>query len=153
MAKDFMNIEMIKKYVPHRYPFLLLDRVISFESGKKIVCRKNVSINEQIFTGHFPQEAIFPGVMLIEALAQAAGLLLYLTSGVHQDAQKDFYYFAGINEARFKKVVVPGDQLELVAELTEQKPRHRIAKAKCIAYVDGEVVCTAELLVIKKEDE
>lgn len=153
MANDFMNIEMIKKYVPHRYPFLLLDRVISYEPGKKIVCRKNVTINEHIFTGHFPQEAIFPGVMLVEALAQASGLLLYLSSGVHEDAQKDFYYFAGINEVRFKKVVVPGDQLELIAEFTETKIRHRVVKTQCTAYVEGELVCTAELLVIKKEDE
>lgn len=153
MTKDFMDVEMIKKYMPHRYPFLLLDRVVSFELAKKIVCRKNITINEPIFTGHFPQEAIFPGVLQLEALAQASCLLLYLSSGVHPDAKKDFYLFAGIDDARFKKIVVPGDQLELVAEAAEQKNRHRIIKTKCAAYVDGELACSAEILAIKKEEE
>jgi 3-hydroxyacyl-[acyl-carrier-protein] dehydratase len=152
-AKPFMMIEKIKKYVPHRYPFLLIDRVLSFEHGKKIVALKNISVNEQVFNGHFPVKPVFPGVMIVEALAQASGLLIYLTSDVHEDAEKDLYYFAGIDEVRFKKIVVPGDQLELTAELLQQKNQHRIVKTKCFAHVDGELVCSAEILLIKKGDE
>lgn len=153
MSEDFMYIEKIKKYVPHRYPFLMIDRVRSFESGKKIVAVKNISFNEPVFNGHFPEKSVFPGVMIVEALAQASGLLIYLTLGVHEDAQKGLYYFAGIDDVRFKKIVVPGDQLILTAEFMQQKNQHRIVKTRCSAHVDNELVCSAEILLIKKEDE
>jgi 3-hydroxyacyl-[acyl-carrier-protein] dehydratase len=152
MSAAYMDIEKVKKYVPHRYPFLMIDRVLSFESGKKLLALKNVTINEEVFNGHFPEKPIFPGVMIIEALAQASGLLLFLTSEVHEDAQKDLYYFAGIDDARFKRVVIPGDQLKLTAEFISQKSQHRIIKTKCLAHVDGELVCSANLLLIKKGD-
>ena len=153
MSTDFMYIEKIKKYVPHRYPFLMIDRVRSYEAGKKIVCLKNITFNEPVFSGHFPEKSVFPGVMIVEALAQASGLLIYLSIGVHEDAEKGLYYFAGIDDARFKRMVVPGDQLILTAEFLQQKNQHRVVKTKCSAHVDGELVCSADILLIKKEDE
>ena len=111
-----MDIHQILEYLPHRYPFLLVDRVVSCEPGKSIVAIKNVTINEHFFTGHFPHHPVMPGVLIIEALAQAAAILTFKTHG-HKTDDNSIYYFVGIDNARFKKPVIPGDTLELHAEL------------------------------------
>ena len=105
-----MEIGEILDYLPHRYPFLLIDRVIDCEPGKKIIALKNVTINEPFFLGHFPHYPVMPGVLIVEALAQAAAILSFRTLGTKAD-DKSVYYFVGIDEARFKRPVVPGDQL------------------------------------------
>ncbi len=117
-----MDIRQILECLPHRYPFLLVDRVVSCEPGKSIVAIKNVTINEPFFTGHFPHHPVMPGVLIIEALAQAAAILTFKTHG-HQVDDNSIYYFVGINNARFKKPVMPGDTLQLNAEL---KPGTRV---------------------------
>ena len=111
-----MDIHQILEYLPHRYPFLLVDRVVSCESGKRIVAIKNVTINEPFFAGHFPHHPVMPGVLIIEALAQAAAILTFKTHG-HKTDDSSIYYFVGIDKARFKKPVMPGDTLELNAEI------------------------------------
>jgi 3-hydroxyacyl-[acyl-carrier-protein] dehydratase len=111
-----MEIQEIMQFLPHRYPFLLVDRVLSYESGKQIVALKNVTINEHFFNGHFPHYPVMPGVLIIEALAQAAAILTFKTHG-HKADGSSVYYFVGIDNARFKRPVVPGDALELHAEL------------------------------------
>src|SRR3990172_11233951 len=111
-----MDIHRILEYLPHRYPFLLVDRVVYCDPGKRIVAIKNVTINEPFFTGHFPRYPVMPGVMIIEALAQAAALLAFSADG-HKVDDKSVYYFVGIDNARFKKPVMPGDTLVLSAEI------------------------------------
>ncbi len=136
-----MNIDEILTLLPHRYPFLLVDRVLSFESGKSLHAIKNVTINEPFFTGHFPQKAVMPGVLITEALAQAAGILAIHDEKEHPDNM--MFYLGAIENARFKKMVVPGDQLHLKIEIL--KHRAQIWKFKGEALVEGEVVCTAEI--------
>ena len=143
-----MGIEEIKKYLPHRYPFLLIDRVIDFEKDKRIVAQKNVTINEPFFTGHFPHHPVMPGVLIMEALAQAAGILSFKTMGSKPDANSVFY-FVGIDGARFKKPVMPGDQLHLHVEILRQM--RGIWKYKAEARVDGQVVAEAELMCAKRD--
>ena len=137
-----MDIHQILKQLPHRYPFLLVDRVLEIEKGQRIVALKNVSMNEPFFTGHFPHRPVMPGVLMLEALAQAAALLAFDTLGVTPD-DKTVYYFAGIDNARFKRPVEPGDQLILEAELLRMKAG--IFKFKTSARVDGELAVEAEL--------
>ena len=137
-----MDIHQILKQLPHRYPILLVDRVLEIEKGKRIKALKNVSINEPYFTGHFPHRPVMPGVLMLEALAQAAALLAFDAVGVTPD-DKTVYYFAGIDGARFKRPVEPGDQLILEAELTRMKAG--IFKFKAKATVDGELAVEAEL--------
>ena len=115
-----MNIEQILQYLPHRYPFLLVDRVLEMEVGKRILALKNVTINEPFFPGHFPHAPVMPGVLILEALAQAAAVLSFETMGTRPDADS-IVYFAGIDEARFRRPVVPGDQLLL--EVFRHGPR------------------------------
>ena len=117
---SIMKIQEIKECMPHRYPFIMVDRVLEVESGKSIHAYKNVSCNESFFNGHFPQRPIMPGVLMIEALAQAAGLLIVHTNPKEKDY---WYYFAGINNARFKHVVEPGDQLHLYVEVKKATAR------------------------------
>ena len=138
-----MDIQEILKHLPHRYPMLLIDRVLECEPGKRIRAVKNVSINEPHFTGHFPHFPVMPGVLIIEALAQAAGILSFRTVGRLPD-DSSVYYFAGIDSARFKRPVVPGDQLVLEAEIV----RHArgIWKYQARAYVDGAIAAEAELM-------
>jgi 3-hydroxyacyl-[acyl-carrier-protein] dehydratase len=112
-----MEIREILNYLPHRFPFLLIDRVVSCEPGKNIVAIKNVTINEPYFQGHFPGNPVMPGVMIMEALAQAAAILSFLSLN-RDSTQNLLYYFVGIDKARFKKVVVPGDQLTLDVAMT-----------------------------------
>jgi len=138
-----MDIHEILKKLPHRYPFLLVDRVLSMEKGKSIQALKNVTINEPFFTGHFPHRPVMPGVLMLEALAQAAALLSFDAMGVTPD-DKTVYYFAGIDAARFKRPVEPGDQLILDVELLRAKSG--IFKFKGVVGVDGNIACEAELM-------
>src|SRR3989344_2672502 len=117
-----MEIDEIKKYLPHRYPFLLVDRVIHFELGVSITAIKNVTINEPFFQGHFPFFPVMPGVLIVEAMAQAAGLLTLKTIG-EEFTEDNLFFFAGIDNARFKKTVRPGDQLEITVEILHKRPR------------------------------
>jgi len=137
-----MDIHQILKKLPHRYPFLLVDRVLSIEKGKSIRALKNVTINEPFFEGHFPHRPVMPGVLMLEALAQAAALLSFDALDA-QPSDDMVYYFAGIEAARFKRPVEPGDQLILEAELLRMKAG--IFKFKVKALVEGELAVEAEL--------
>ena len=138
-----MNIQEILEYLPHRYPFLLIDRVIECELGKRIRALKNVSVNEPYFNGHFPYYKVMPGVLIVEAMAQAAAILSFRTMGIKPD-DKSVYYFAGIDRARFKKPVMPGDQLEL--EVSIERTVRNVVKYAGKAYVGETLVAEAELL-------
>ncbi len=138
-----MTIEQIKEYLPHRYPFLLIDRVVEWEKDRRIVALKNVTANEPFFQGHFPHFAVMPGVLIIEAMAQSAAMLGLLSTGQKND-QKSVYYFVGIDGARFKRPVRPGDQL--VFEVEQVRLSRGMGKFKAVAKVDGQVASEAELL-------
>lgn len=139
-----MDINEIREYLPHRYPFLLVDRVTSLDiEGKRISAYKNVTINEPFFNGHFPEHPIMPGVLIIEAMAQAAGILGFKMLDA-KPADGTLYVFCGSDKLRFRRQVRPGDQLVLEAELLVQKSS--IWKFKCSASVDGEKVCSAEIV-------
>jgi 3-hydroxyacyl-[acyl-carrier-protein] dehydratase len=139
-----MDIVAVLKQLPHRYPFLMVDRVIECVPGKSIVALKNVTINEPFFPGHFPHRPVMPGVMILEALAQAAGILAFKTVGIVPDEDTRFY-FVGIDNARFRKPVEPGDQLLLRAEF--QRAMRGIWKFRTVAEVNGEEVCAADIMV------
>ncbi|MBD3892753.1 3-hydroxyacyl-ACP dehydratase FabZ [Hydrogenophaga sp.] len=138
-----MDIHQILKQLPHRYPFLLVDRVLELDKGKSIKALKNVSINEPFFGGHFPHRPVMPGVLMLEAMAQAAALLAFDTVGVALD-DKTVYYFAGIDGARFKRPVEPGDQL--VMDVALERMKSGIFKFKGCARVGTELACEAELM-------
>ena len=138
-----MTIEEIKEYLPHRYPFLLIDRVLSYEAGKRIVALKNVTVNEPFFPGHFPHLAVMPGVLIIEAMAQAAAVLSLRSKG-HKNDGKWVYYFVGIDGARFKRPVTPGDQLTI--EVDAGRASRGMAKYTGRAMVGDTVAAEAELL-------
>jgi 3-hydroxyacyl-[acyl-carrier-protein] dehydratase len=138
-----MDIHKVLEYLPHRYPFLLIDRVLSCEPGKEISAIKNVTINEPFFVGHFPHHPVMPGVMIIEALAQAAAILSFMTMGVKAN-DESVYYFAGIDRARFKKPVTAGDVLGLTVRL--KRHMRGIWKFQAEAQVNGMLVAEAELL-------
>jgi 3-hydroxyacyl-[acyl-carrier-protein] dehydratase len=140
---DAMDIGQVLDHLPHRYPFLLIDRIRTVDPGKRIVALKNVTINEPFFQGHFPQRPIMPGVLILEAMAQAAGILVFRTQGNKPDADS-VYYLAGIDKARFKRPVVPGDQLEI--EVLIERGLRGVWKFSCKARVDGALVCEAEML-------
>jgi 3-hydroxyacyl-[acyl-carrier-protein] dehydratase len=144
-----MFIEDIKAYLPQRYPFLMVDRVVEIEMGKRIKAYKNVTTNEEFFNGHFPNKPIMPGVMIIEALAQAAGVLGFKSQ---EKLPRDgyLYYFVGADEVRLKRPVVPGDQLMLEAELVTV--RRGIYKFQCKATVDGELACEATILCAERKE-
>lgn len=142
-----MEINEILKYLPHRYPFLLVDRVLELELGKSIVAIKNVTINEPFFTGHFPQAPVMPGVLILEALAQAAGILTLKTENALPDAKNNWFFLGGIDNARFKKVVQPGDQLRLAIEII--KVKKGLWKYQCKASVGGQLACSAEILNVR----
>jgi 3-hydroxyacyl-[acyl-carrier-protein] dehydratase len=144
-----MHIQQIREYLPHRYPFLLVDRVTEV-SDNGIVGYKNVSINEEFLQGHFPEYPIMPGVLIVEALAQIAGILGFIMN--NQKPTKDsLFLFAGADRVRFKKQVVAGDQLVLKAELVMQK--RGIFKYNCIATVDGVVATSAEIMISQQKIE
>lgn len=138
-----MYIEEIRKFLPHRYPFLLVDRVIECVPGESIIAIKNISINEPQFTGHFPDQAIMPGVLIIEALAQATGLLGFRTMS-EEPSDDILYMLVGVDNVRFKRQVVPGDQLVLKAKV--ERRSKVIWKFSCEASVDGELCTAASLL-------
>lgn len=148
-----LDIEAIKHLLPHRYPLLLVDRVMSIEPGQQLVAYKNLTANEAFFNGHFPQKSIMPGVLQVEALAQAAGILILKSSANESDlaagekTEQDLFYFAGIDSARFKRIVVPGDRLML--SITVEKQRRELWKFKGQACVDDKVACEAEFMLIK----
>jgi 3-hydroxyacyl-[acyl-carrier-protein] dehydratase len=143
-----MDIHGVLKKLPHRYPILLVDRVLEIESGVRIKALKNVSINEPYFLGHFPHRPVMPGVLMLEALAQAAALLSFESAGKEPD-DKSVYYFAGIDGARFKRPVEPGDQLLLEVSLTRAKAG--IYKFAARASVDGELAVEAELMCTMRQ--
>jgi len=138
-----MDIHQIIKKLPHRYPFLLVDRVIEFEKDVRIKALKNVTINEPFFNGHFPNRPVMPGVLMLEALAQASALLSFSSEGEESDGSR-LYYFAGIDGARFKRVVEPGDQLILESKIERKKAG--IYKYSTRATVGGELAVEAELM-------
>ncbi|MEO6319221.1 MAG: 3-hydroxyacyl-ACP dehydratase FabZ [Polaromonas sp.] len=138
-----MDIHQILKLLPHRYPILLVDRVLEIDPGKSIKALKNVSINEPFFMGHFPKYPVMPGVLMIEAMAQAAALLSFSTMGMTPD-DKTVYYFAGIDAARFKRPVGPGDQMIMDVSLLRMKAG--IFKYKGVTRVGDNIACEAELM-------
>jgi 3-hydroxyacyl-[acyl-carrier-protein] dehydratase len=138
-----LDINQIKQYLPHRYPLLLVDRVLNWESGKTIDAIKNVTINEEFFNGHFPNKPVMPGVMTIEALAQASALLAFLTMGQKPD-ENAVVYFLGIDKARFKRPVEPGDQLRMHVDILRHS--RGIWKFHARATVDDQIAVEAELM-------
>lgn len=138
-----MDIHEIMNYLPHRFPFLLVDRVETVEPGKRIVAIKNVSINEPFFPGHFPNRPVMPGVLILEAMAQVAAILSFKTAGTKPDANS-VYYFVGIDNARFKKPVEPGDQLRLEVEIT--RTIKGIWKFAAQAFVGEQLVAEADIM-------
>lgn len=138
-----LDINQIKEYLPHRYPLLLVDRVLDWESGKSITALKNVTANEEFFNGHFPHKPVMPGVLMIEALAQTAALLSFLTMGQKPDSNS-VVYFVGIDGARFKRPVEPGDQLKMHVEIL--RTARGIWKYKAQGSVDGQIALEAELM-------
>jgi 3-hydroxyacyl-[acyl-carrier-protein] dehydratase len=138
-----MDIHQILKQLPHRYPFILVDRVLELEKGKRIVALKNVTINEPFFVGHFPYRPVMPGVLMLEAMAQAAALLAFDTLGTTPD-KNTVYYFAGIDAARFKRPVEPGDQLIMTVVL--ERSKSGIFKFNATSHVGTELACQAQLM-------
>ncbi len=147
MTTTVLDITQILQLLPHRYPMLLVDRVIEQVNGKYIKAYKNVTINEPFFTGHFPQKPIMPGVLILEALAQASGILAFGSVGKTPD-QGSLYYLVGIDNARFKQPVLPGDQLHLYVEMTRNM--RGIYKFTAEASVDGRTVAQADLMCTER---
>jgi 3-hydroxyacyl-[acyl-carrier-protein] dehydratase len=142
--KPILDVEGIQKLIPHRQPFLLVDRVVSFEPGKKLVAWKGVTMNEPFFAGHFPGKPVMPGVLILEALAQAGALLAAMSMGPGEPGK--LTYLMGIDAARFRRPVVPGDRLELHVEVTKRKGA--VWKQKATAIVDGQPVAEAEFMAM-----
>lgn len=142
-----LNISEVLQYLPHRYPFLLIDRVVTFQPGVSLTGLKNVSFNEPFFQGHFPQRPIMPGVLILEALAQATGILAFKSEDTKPD-HNAMYYLVGIDKARFKRPVEPGDQL--ILDVTLKRIRRDIGQFEGIARVDGNIVASAELMCAKR---
>ncbi|BBW97843.1 MULTISPECIES: 3-hydroxyacyl-ACP dehydratase FabZ [Geobacillus] len=135
-----LDVQQIQAIIPHRYPFLLVDRIVEMEEGKRAVGLKNVSANEAFFAGHFPEYPVMPGVLIVEALAQVGAVVLLQS----EENRGRLAFFAGIDNCRFKKQVKPGDQLRLEVEIL--RARGAIGKGKGVATVDGELVCETELM-------
>ena len=145
-----MNINEVKNFLPHRYPFLLIDRVLEYNVGKNLTAIKNVSFNEPHFIGHFPDQPIMPGVLIIEALAQATGILAF-KSEVGKPVVGQIYMLVGVDKVRFKKTVEPGDQLKLYVEVMTVK--RGIWKFNCRATVEEQLVTSAEIICTQKAAE
>jgi 3-hydroxyacyl-[acyl-carrier-protein] dehydratase len=143
-----MDINEIREYLPHRYPFLLVDRVLELVEGEYIVAYKNITINEEVFNGHFPQNPVFPGVMIIEAMAQASGILGFKTMN-KKPQDGSIYLFAGVDDVRFKRQVVPGDRLQLESRVITE--RRGIWKFECKATVDSALVASATILCADRQ--
>ncbi len=146
--KIIMDIHEILKFLPHRYPFLLIDRVIDIEMGKSLVAIKNVTMNELFFSGHFPNRPVMPGVLILEAMAQAGAVLAYKSTN-STPADGVLYYFAGIDKARFRRIVEPGDQLRLEVKVLRSK--RDIWKLEGAAYVGDDLACSAEFMSARKQ--
>lgn len=148
-----LNANQIKNYLPHRYPFLLLDKIVSYVPGESIVALKNVTVNEPFFLGHFPQKPLMPGVLIIEAMAQAAAILGVLSGAESRKDELDdtLYYLVGIDQARFRKTVEPGDQL--IIEVRFVTVKRNIWKFSATATVDGKLVANSDLLTTVAESE
>lgn len=142
------DVNTILRLLPHRYPFLLVDRILSYTPGESMTGLKNVSFNEQFFNGHFPNKPVMPGVLMIEALAQVTGVLAFMDTKTTPEAE-GLYFLAGIDNARFKQIVQPGDQLILSTKVTRSK--RTISKFYCEALVDGKVACTAEITTVRRD--
>ena len=148
MTVNTMEIRQIMDHIPHRYPMLLIDRVLSVEPGKEIVALKNVTMNEPFFSGHFPHYPVMPGVLIVEAMAQAAAILAFKTFNLRNDSNS-VYYFVGIDEARFKKPVLPGDRMIVKAQITRNL--RGIWKFSAQALVEEKLVSEAQLLCTMRE--
>ncbi len=148
-ASSIIDVEKIKTILPHRYPFLLVDRVLEVEEGKRIKTLKNVTVNEPFFQGHFPNKSVMPGVLIIEAFAQSAALLGALGFNENRTSEDDLYYLVGVDKTRFRKPVGPGDQLILDVDFITVK--RNIWKFQASAYVDSKLVASAELLTTLME--
>lgn len=142
------DIREIIKYLPHRYPFLMIDRVIDFKVNESLTAIKNITINEPIFTGHFPQSPIFPGVLILEAMAQACALQAFKSMGGYP-SEKTLYLLVGIDKARFKRQCIPGDQIVFHVDL--EKERRGIWRYNATATVNDQLACSAEVLIAKNE--
>ncbi|NVJ60481.1 MAG: 3-hydroxyacyl-ACP dehydratase FabZ [Gammaproteobacteria bacterium] len=142
-----MDIHQVMQHLPHRYPFLLIDRVLDYRLGESLHAIKNITVNEPCFTGHFPHRPVMPGVLILEALAQATGILAFKTMGELPN-DGSIYYFVGIDNARFKKPVEPGDQVHL--KVVVEKRKKDMWKFSAVATVDDQVVCSADLMCAKK---
>lgn len=142
-----MYIEEIKSLLPHRYPFLLVDRVLEIIPGESLTAIKNITVNEPQFTGHFPQQPIMPGVLMVEAMAQAAGILAFRTDNIVPD-ENSTYYLAGVDKTRFKRPVVPGDQLRMEIKLLKSKRGIWVFEGK--AYVEDQLAVSTELMCTVK---
>lgn len=140
-----LDINQIKEIIPHRYPFLLVDRILEVEEGKRAIGIKNVSANEEFFNGHFPDYPVMPGVLIVEALAQVGAVAMLMK----EENRGRLAFFAGIDNCRFKRQVVPGDQLRLEVEMV--RLRSTFGKGKAVATVDGELVCEAEIMFALSE--
>jgi 3-hydroxyacyl-[acyl-carrier-protein] dehydratase len=136
-----MDIQKIIQLLPHRYPFLLVDKVLSYELDKHIIAIKNVTINEEFFQGHFPAKPVMPGVLIIEALAQSAGILAYQSTEINPE--ESLFYLGAISDVRFKRMVIPGDQLILKVNIL--KRRKNVWRFACEAFVEDELACSAQM--------
>nr|WP_312113591.1 3-hydroxyacyl-ACP dehydratase FabZ [Moraxella sp. CTOTU47915] len=145
-----INAVVLRDYLPHRYPFMLLDRVTAVKPNEWITGLKNITINEPFFNGHFPEEPIMPGVLMIEAMAQVAGVLGFISKNV-KPRDGYIYLFAGVDKVRFKRQVIPGDQLILRAEKTME--RHSIYKFSCTACVGDELAASAEITIAEQRTQ
>ena len=144
---DVKTITELFEYLPHRYPFLLIDRVTETIVGERIKGYKNITANEELFNGHFPGQPIFPGVLILEAMAQLSGVLAFETKGV-RPADGTNYLFGGVEKARFRRQVIPGDRLDLESMIVTE--RKIMMKFECAAFVDGEIACSAVLTVVEQ---
>lgn len=143
---NMLDINDIKRYLPHRFPFLLVDRVITWEANHSIIALKNITANEAYFSGHFPEKPVMPGVLIVEALAQASGVLTLKTMGLEYESS-NLFLLAGIDQARFKRMVIPGDQLILKVEVLRQKAKIWTFRGE--ASVNGEIACEAEFMNVR----
>ena len=147
-AIDTMDIHGIFQHLPHRYPFLLIDRVLEYKLGEYLIAIKNVTINEPFFQGHFPNRPVMPGVLVLEAMAQATGVLAFKTSGLQPD-NNSLYYLVGIDNARFKQPVEPGDQLIIEVKIT--KVKRGVWMYTATSKVDDKIVASANLMCMKRD--
>ena len=143
-----LTYHTLKHYLPHRYPFMLVDKITACKSGECITGIKNVTINEEFFNGHFPDEPIMPGVLMVEAMAQVSGVLGFISAGLTAE-DGYLYLFAGVDKVRFKRRVIPGDQLIIRSTLTMQK--RGIYKFDCTVHVDQQLACSAQVMIARQE--